>query len=177
MKLPLILLFSVFYTLVSAMAIYAQEPSSLSLSASLLKKGSEQYSIEIQLKNISDQKVTIQNLDLPWIPPNEMVFVNKAYRLDKARTPLAKFGPMADYMDVPHILDPGQSIRGAIDLNLMFPTLAEEIRRFGVTVEWACRSKAVAFQCQEGSGGQFTIPSKSKCKPTAPHSPTDPSIK
>ncbi|HAN48313.1 MAG: hypothetical protein CCU27_03635 [Nitrospira sp. UW-LDO-02] len=176
MRLSFVGLLSVFHVLVSA-AIYAQEPSSLSLSVFLSKKGSERYSIEIQLKNTSDQKATVQNLDLPWIPPNEMIFVNKAYRLDKAHTPLAKFGPMADYMHVPHVLDPGQTIRGAIDLNVVFPTLAEEIRRFGVTVEWACRSKTVAFQCQEGSGGQFTIPPKSKRKSTAPHSPTFPSMK
>lgn len=83
MRLSFVGLLSVFHVLVSA-AIYAQEPSSLSLSVFLSKKGSERYSIEIQLKNTSDQKATVQNLDLPWIPPNEMIFVNKAYRLDKA---------------------------------------------------------------------------------------------
>lgn len=82
MKLVLLILFSIFYALVSAVRIYAQEPSSLDLSASLSKRGSGRYAIEIQLKNSSDRTVTIQNLDLPWIPPNEMIFVNKVYRLD-----------------------------------------------------------------------------------------------
>jgi hypothetical protein len=177
MKLVLLILFSIFYALVSAVRIYAQEPSSLDLSASLSKRGSGRYAIEIQLKNSSDRTVTIQNLDLPWIPPNEMIFVNKVYRLDKAHTPLAKFGPMADYMDVPYTLDPGQVIHGSIDLNSMFPTFTEEVRRFGVTVEWACRSKALTFQCQEGSGRQFTIAAKRKQKSTTFHSSTPPSIK
>jgi hypothetical protein len=155
----------------------AQEPSDLSLSVSLMQKGNKHHLLELELVNKSVRKATIQNVDLPWIPPNEMIFVNRVYRMDKAHTQLEKFGPMADYMDVPHILDHGQSIRGEIDLNTMFPSLAEEVRRFGVTVEWVCRSKALRFQCQEGSGGQFPVLQKSKRKSTTPHSPTVPSIK
>jgi hypothetical protein len=104
-----------------------------------------------------------------------MIFVNKVYRMDKAHTSLEKFGPMADYMDVPYTLDQDQLIHGAIDLNVMLPTLADDARKYGVTVEWTCRSRALLFQCREGSGGKFIIPSKSKRKPTAP--PIVPSIK
>ncbi|GEM_PF-1174029 len=177
MKLVLLILFSILYAPVSAVRIYAQDPSSLDLSVSFPKRGSGRYAIGMQLKNSSDRTVTIQNLDLPWIPPNEMIFVSKVYRLDKAHTPLSKFGPMADYMNVPYTLAPGQVIQGSIDLTVMFPTFTEEVRRFGVTVEWACRSKALTFQCQEGSGGQFTIAAKRKQKSTIPQSPPPSSIK
>lgn len=175
MKLLLLLLCSAFYALAVTMSVNAQETSALTLSVSLSKKGGERYVLELLLKNTSTQEVTIQNLDLPWIPPNEVILVNKAYRADKANSPLEKFGPMADYMNVPHVLSQDQSLRGEIDLSVMLPTFAEDVRKYGVTVEWTCRSKALVFQCREGSGGKFIIPSKSKHKKTVP--PIAPSIK
>jgi hypothetical protein len=156
-RLMVAILFGAFYALVSATTAFAQEPSPLSLSASLSKTGSGLYAIEIQLKNTSDHAVTIQNLDLPWIPPNELIFVSKAYRMDRTRTSLEKFGPMADYMDVPHELEPGKSLTGHIVLQEMFPSLANDAKQFGVTIEWDCKSKRFEFRCKEGKRGKFVI--------------------
>lgn len=177
MKILLLILCSALFAPIPMTDANAQEPSDLSLSVSLTQKNNTQYLLELELVNKSATKATVQNLDLPWIPPNEMIFVNRVYRMDKAQTQLEKFGPMADYMDLPHVLNQGQSIRGAIDLNVMLPTLAEDVKKFGVTVEWVCRSKALRFQCWEGNGGQFTLPQKSKRKSAISHSSTVPSIK
>lgn len=175
MKILLLVFCSALFAPITMVAAKAQEPNDLSLSVSLTSKSSARYVLEIELINKSEQKVTIQNTDLPWIPPNEVIFVNQVYRMDKAHTPLEKFVPMADYMDVPHALNQDQSLRGAIDLSVMLPTLAEDVRKYGVTVEWACRSKVLLFQCREGSGGKFIIPSKSKPKKTP--LPIVPSVK
>lgn len=151
------ILFGAFYALVLTTTVSAQEPSPLSLSASLSESGAGRYTIEIQLKNTSGHAVTIQNLDLPWIPPIEMIFVSKAYRMDKTHTSLEKFGPMADYMNVPHELESGKSLTGHIKLQDMFPSLKNAAQKFGVTIEWDCKSKRLEFRCKEGKSGKFVI--------------------
>ncbi len=64
---------------------------------------------------------------------------------------------MADYMDVPHELEPGKSLTGHIVLQEMFPSLANDAKQFGVTIEWDCKSKRFEFRCKEGKRGKFVI--------------------
>lgn len=138
----------------------SQETARLSLAVSLDSSQDDEYILRISLTNDSSEKVTVQNLDLPWIPPNEFAFVKQANRMDKAHTQLEQFGPMADYMGVLHELEPGKSLDGKINLGDMFPALIEDSQRFGVTVEWSCRSKRKFFTCKEGKGGKFVISKK-----------------
>ncbi len=144
------------YILTCASLGFSQDTARLNLQVSIENQKKE-YVLQIRLINDSPERVTIRNLDLPWIPPNEFAFVKRAYRMDKARTQVEQFGPMADYMDVFHELGPGESLDGYIKLRDMFPSLFKDAEQFGVTIEWSCRSKRLEFRCKEGEGGKFVI--------------------
>ena len=158
------------YILICPSLGFSQGIAKLSVAVSLENSQNDNYIFRIKLTNDSLEKVTIRNLDLPWIPPNEFAFVKRAYRMDKTHTLLKQFGPMADYMEVLHELEPGKSLDGNINLGDMFPFLAKDSQKFGVTIEWSCRSRKVTFTCKEGTGGKFVI-SKSREKKSGQKSP------
>lgn len=135
----------------------AADQESLLLQVKLHGSQPGKYQLQLKLTNTSQNSVTIYDTDLPWIPPNQLVLVKQAYRMNNRRSLLEKFTPMEDYARTPNQLAPGGSLADTIDLNTMFPSLESEIKKYGVIIEWVCRSKKIEFRCKEGKGGQFVI--------------------
>lgn len=139
---------------------FAAEEGSLHLEVKLHSAPPNNYELQLKLTNTSSHLVTVYDTDLPWIPPNQLVFVKQAYRMNTSRTLLEKFTPMEDYARTPNQLEPGSSLLDTIDLNTMFPSLEADVKKYGVTIEWICRSKTVEFRCKEGKGGKFVVSKK-----------------
>ncbi len=136
---------------------FAEEAKSLLLDVALESPAGGMYQLKLRVTNTSSEPITIYDTDLPWITPNQLVFVSRAYRTNARRTLLPKFTPMEDYARISNELAPGQSLEDVIDLNIMFPTLTEITGKSNVRVEWVCRSKRLTFRCKEGRGGNFVI--------------------
>lgn len=138
-------------------AAAAEGGKRLLLEVTLQSPTPDTHEIKITMTNTSSEIITIYDTDLPWITPNQLVFVKRAYRMDPRRTLLAKFTPMEDYARIPNEIGPGQSLQDTIDLNTLFPSLNDDTRKSDVTIEWICRSKRLEFHCREGRGGKLTI--------------------
>lgn len=143
--------------ILSSGTTFAEEAKSLLLDVTLESPASGVYQLKLRMTNTSSEPITIYDTDLPWITPNQLVFVNRAYRTNARRTSLPRFTPMEDYARISNELAPGQSLEDIIDLNIMFPTLTEITGKYNVRVEWVCRSKRLVFRCKEGKGGNFVI--------------------
>lgn len=132
----------------------------LRLEAALQGPTEEGYRLRVKLTNISSELVTIDELDLPWIAPNELEFLERAYRHDATRSILGKKGPVEDYFGRKINLQPGQSLIGTLTLKHYFSGLEESLKRTDVTVEWNCRSLSTTFVCNEGERGKLLVPKK-----------------
>jgi hypothetical protein len=116
------------------------------------------YVLHIKVANTSDVPVSFKNIDLPWYTPNEFVLIPRAIRLDAEKSLLAPGGPPSDYMQLTHTLAPGESLEGDVHLDSMFYSLLRDVEKYGVIIEWACKSKRLRLKCQEGVRGSFLIP-------------------
>ena len=128
--------------------------------------------LQLKLTNVSEAKVTIDELDLPWIAPNELEFLGRAYRHDTLHRELQRMGPMVDYFGRAIDIQPKQSLEGTLNLKEYFSGLEEALGQANVTVEWNCRSHTAMFVCNEGDRGSIIIPKKQstrkKLTPTPP---------
>jgi hypothetical protein len=116
--------------------------------------------LDVKLTNTSQEVVTLDELDLPWIAPNELEFLNRAYRPDALQSELSKKGPMEDYFGRTINLQPGQSIAGALQLTRYFSGLNEALKHSDVIVEWNCRSRTRSFICNDGMRRSILLPKK-----------------
>lgn len=146
--------------MLSCATAFAVEPKNLLLEVTLENPMADTYHLKLKITNTSSEPILIYDTDLPWITPNQLVFVKRAYWTNAPRGVLPKFTPMEDYARIPNQLAPGEFLEDAIDLNTMFPSLNEVTRKYNVTIEWNCRSKRLEFRCKGGKSGSFVIPKK-----------------
>lgn len=136
---------------------HAERVSGLLLEVALQSSEPGHYEFKLKITNTSPNPITIYDTDLPWITPNQQILVKRAYRMAGRRTSLTQYVPMEDYARTPNQLAPDESLTDTIDLNIMFPSLENDAKKYGVTIEWRCRSKRLEFRCKEGKGGKFMI--------------------
>jgi hypothetical protein len=124
-----------------------------------LKKGSRgDPLVHVKLTNQQTASVSILDIELPWLVPTQFLLIPEGRRLDPTNSTMRRGGPFADYAGVEHHLNTGESIEGDIILGELFPTLVDDIRRYGVRIKWKCQSKALHLTCKQGKGGTFLIP-------------------
>jgi len=116
--------------------------------------------LHVQLINISQEVVAINELDLPWIDPNVLEFLERAYRRDAPQRELPQKGPMVDYFGRTINIQAGHSLEGTLNLVSYFSGIEEAILQSDVVVEWNCRSLSVRFICEEGERGKILIPKR-----------------
>ena len=128
--------------------------------------------LQLKLTNVSEVRVTVDELDLPWVAPNELEFLERAYRSDTVQGALQMKGPMVDYFGRAMDIQPGHSLEGILNLQAYISGLERALRQSDVTVEWNCRSGTLAFICHEGERGSIIIHKKQSAQkesmPTTP---------
>jgi len=129
----------------------------LSMTVNLEKPQPERYQLRITITNSQGTPIRLNKPDLPWFPPNELRMI-KAFRLDSEKTPLLKGGPTADFGFDFFTLKPHETVDGVILLNPILPTLLEDIRQFGVQINWYCDVQNLQVTCPQGEKGHFLIP-------------------
>jgi len=125
-----------------------------------LQRPTEGTELRITLTNISKEVVVIDELDLPWIAPNELEFLKRAYGENSSQRELQMKGPMVDYFGRTITILPGHSLRGTLELRHYVHGIEEALGETDVTVEWKCHSHTVMFVCTEGEGGHILISKK-----------------
>lgn len=116
--------------------------------------------LQVKLTNATQEVVSIDELDLPWIAPNELEFLDRAYRHNTLQGELQKKGPMEDYFGRKIDIQPGQSLTGILKLQNYFSGLKEALMHSDVTVEWNCQSGTLTFVCNEGEQGRILLHKK-----------------
>jgi len=150
-------LFVWFFVCAHGIAFGATQPT-LSMEVSASHPASDSYVLHVKLINTSNAPVSFENEDLPWHTPNEFVLIPRGIRLDAQGSLMAPGGPTSDYMYHTHTLAPGESLEGDVRLDSMFYSLLRDVEKYGVIIEWACKSKRLTLKCREGAGGSFLIP-------------------
>lgn len=136
----------------------SDEQARLDMAVSLQKDPHGKYLIRVRLTNSQTSTASITDFQLPWLAPNQFMLVPEGNRLDNTSSELRSGGPFADYNGTEYRIKAGESIEGDIVLEGLFPTIAEDIRQYGVSIEWACKSKSLRLTCKQGKGGRFMIP-------------------
>jgi len=123
-----------------------------------LKKPMEHwYEIHVHLTNSNPEQVTVNLRDLPWIPPNDAQWI-LAFRMDSQHSLVeqnsfhGKFGARSIR------LVPGESVQGKLVLNHRVPTLLEDIRLFGVQLQWDCSHLSLQLACKQDAPHTILIP-------------------
>lgn len=145
-------------TLSSLIGTAVADDIAISMEVSLQTPHKNEYLLHIKLTNQHRTNVSVHNIDLPWIPPNEFVVVHAAHRLDAERSLMRRGGPPADYMDIIYNLQPGEVLEGDVKLHSMFPTFLNDVEKYGVIVKWRCKTKHLLLTCKQGEEGEFVIP-------------------
>lgn len=130
----------------------------LDMCVSLQKEPYGKYLVHVKLTNSQNLTASIVDIQLPWLAPNEFMVLTEGNRLDATHSKMRRGGPFADYNGTEYRIEPGESIEGDIVLEGLFPTIVEDIRRYGVSIKWACDSKTLQLTCKQGKGGSFIIP-------------------
>lgn len=136
----------------------------LAMEVFLKKPKHHQYELHLHLTNISDEPVTVDVHDLPWIPPNDSQWLS-AYRLDANSTPIKQTSWPGAFGSREVQLYPGESIQDRFALNPRIPSLLEDINQFGVQFRWECPPPSLRFVCKSRSGNSVTIPKEDPGQP------------
>lgn len=129
----------------------------LAMEVVLKKPKEHQYEIHVRLTNISSAPVTVDVHDLPWTPPNDSKWL-LAFRMDPQRRPIAQRSFLGEFGSYPIRLMPRESVQNKMVLNHRIPTLLDDIRHFGVRLQWECLPPSLKFVCQPGVPRTITIP-------------------
>ncbi|MXX10007.1 MAG: hypothetical protein F4Z68_01055 [Nitrospira sp. SB0667_bin_9] len=130
---------------------------SLAMDVFLKKPLERVYEIHVHLTNANAEPVTVNLRDLPWLPPNDVGWLS-AFRMDSRQSRMqhdsfpGKFGSQGIR------LVPGESVQGKLILNQRMPTLLEDVRLFGVRLEWACVHPSLHLVCREDVSHTIVIP-------------------
>lgn len=120
---------------------------SLAMDVFLRKPVRQVYEIHVHLTNHNPDPVTVNLRDLPWLPPNDVGWLS-AFRMDSRQSRMrhdsfpGKFGSQGIR------LVPGESVQGKLILNRRMPTLLEDVRLFGVRLEWECVHPSLRLVCR-----------------------------
>ncbi len=129
----------------------------LSMEVFLKKPMEHLYEIHIHLTNSNPEPVTVNLRDLPWIPPNDAQWI-LAFRMDSRHSLVeqnsfpGKFGARSIR------LVPGESVQGKLVLNHRIPTLLEDIKLFGVRLQWECSHPSLQVACKQDAPHTIIIP-------------------
>lgn len=136
----------------------SDEQARLDMAVSLQKDPHGKYLIRVKLTNSQTSPASIADFQLPWLAPNQFMLLPEGNRLDDTSSKLRSGGPFADYNGTEYRIEAGESIEGDVVLEGLFPTIVEDIRRYGVLIKWACNSKTLQLTCKQGKEGRFIIP-------------------
>ena len=129
----------------------------LAMELFLKKPKKRQYEVHVHVTNISPAPVTVDVHDLPWTPPNDSKWL-MAFRMDPQHSPIRQRSFLGEFGSYPIRLMPGESVQDKLILNHRIPTLADDIQRFGVQLQWDCPPPALKFVCRSGMPRTMTIP-------------------
>ena len=129
----------------------------LAMELFLKKPKTRQYDVHVHVTNVSPDPVTVDVHDLPWTPPNDSKWL-MAFRMDPQRSPIRQRSVLGEFGSYPIRLMPGESVQDKLILNHRIPTLADDIQRFGVQLQWDCPPPALKFVCRSGMPRTITIP-------------------
>jgi len=130
---------------------------SLAMDVFLKKPVRRVYEIHIHLTNNNPEPVTVNLRDLPWLPPNDAGWLS-AFRMDARKTPIQQESFAGKFGSQGIRLVPGESVQGKLVLNQRMPTLLEDIRLFGVRLEWECSHPSFHLVCKPDSQRTLLIP-------------------
>ena len=154
-------LLAIVFTL-SPSAFQAEEPEEkprlpLAIQVFLKKPAERVYELHIHLTNISQDPVTVNVHELPWVPPNDSKWL-EVFRIGAQHSPLEQGTFLGNFGSRTIRLVPGESIQNSLGLNPRLPSLLEDIKQFGVELHWNCPPESLRFVCQTGSPHSITIP-------------------
>lgn len=130
---------------------------SLAMEVFLKKPGERVYEIHVHLTNGNLEPVTVNLRDLPWLPPNDAGWLS-AFRMDPRRSPMQQDSFPGKFGSRGIRLVPGESIQGKLVLNQRMPTLLEDVRLFGVRLEWGCVHPSLHLVCRGDAPRTIIIP-------------------
>ena len=135
-----------------------REPGvSLAMDVFLRKPANRVYEIHVHLTNHNPEPVTVNLRDLPWLPPNDAGWFS-AFRMDARQTPLQQDSFPGKFGSQGIRLVPGESVQGKLVLNQRMPTLLEDVRLFGVRLEWECSHPSLHLVCKPEAPRTILIP-------------------
>ena len=143
----------------SGEAVEPQQESRVSLAMDVfLKKPVERvYEIHVHLTNDNPDSVTVNLRDLPWIPPNDDGWLS-VFRMDAGRSPVRQDSFPGKFGSQGIRLVPGESVQGKLVLNQRVPTLLEDVKLFGIRLEWECSHPSWHLECKQDSSRTILIP-------------------
>lgn len=129
----------------------------LAMEVFLKKPKLREYELHIHLTNISQDSVTVDSHDLPWVPPNDSKWL-LAVRMDAQHSSLEQRHFLGHFGSREIRLLPGESVQDKIALNARMPTLLADIDQFGVQLRWDCPPPTLKFVCKKSSPNTMVIP-------------------
>ncbi len=137
---------------------------SLAMDVFLKKPLKRVYEVHVHLTNNSPDPVTVNLRDLPWVPPNDAGWLS-AFRMDAQDSPVQQNSFSGTFGSQGIRLVPGESVQGKLALNQRIPTLLQDVKRFGVRLEWECSHPSLHLGCKQASQRAFIIPKEDPGEP------------
>jgi len=135
-----------------------QEPLvSLAMDVFLKKPMARVYEIHVHLTNDNPDPLTVNLRDLPWLPPNDAGWL-WAFRMDARLSPIQQESFPGKFGSRSIRLVPGESVQGKLVLNQRIPTLLEDVKLFGLRLEWECSHPSLHLKCEQDSPRTILIP-------------------
>lgn len=131
--------------------------ASLAMDVFLKKPLERIYEIHVHLTNHNPDPVIVNLRDLPWLPPNDAGWLS-AFRMDSRRSRMRQDSFPGKFGSQGIRLVPGESVQGKLVLNQWMPTLLEDVRLFGVRLEWECVHPSLHLVCREEAPRTILIP-------------------
>ena len=123
----------------------------------LKKPAGRIYEIHVHLTNNNPEPITVNLRDLPWLPPNDAGWLS-AFRMDAQHSPIQQDSFPGKFGSQGIRLVPGESVQGTLVLNQRMPTLLEDVKLFGVRLEWACVHPSLHLVCKRDAPRTMLIP-------------------
>ena len=137
---------------------------SLAMDVFLRKPANRVYEIHVHLTNHNPEPVTVNLRDLPWLPPNDAGWLS-AFRMDSRQSRIKQDSFPGKFGSRGIRLVPGESVQGKLVLNQRMPTLLEDVRLFGVRLEWECVHPSLQLVCRGDTSRSIVIPQDDPGKP------------
>lgn len=147
-----------------AVELEADSRVTLAMDVFLKKPEERVYEIHVHLTNTNPAPVTVNLRDLPWIPPNDTGWLS-AFRMDSQRSRMQQDSFPGKFGSQGIRLVPGESVQGKLVLNQRMPTLLEDIRLFGVRLDWACSHPSFHLVCKRDASRTILIPKEDPGEP------------